>query len=84
MGVMMILVAQLESVDGVVQVEPSNYGIVLELEHREGIEDWLDDKPYELHDDAREYREELLKSNQSINFASSNEMVRMLREATDE
>lgn len=83
MGMMMILVAQLEGMDGLEQVEPTNYGIVLEVSDWEALDEWLDENPFTVHEDAREFREEILESNEHISFASDNDMVRLTREEDD-
>lgn len=79
MGLMMILVAKLEGLDGVESVEPSNYGIVLEVTDTDALDEWLEESDYMLHDDVREYKSELLASNGSIPFSSPNKLVRMTR-----
>lgn len=81
----MILVAQLEHLDGVESVEPSNYGIVLEVADHEALDEWLTEhERFALRDDVLEYEEELRASNKYIPFDSCHDLVRMVKPVGEE
>lgn len=84
MGQMMIMVSQMEGLDGVESAHPSSHGIVVEATDTDALEDWLDEDYFTLHDDVDEVEASLRKSNEYIPFSTPHDLYRVLRAGDDD
>lgn len=78
MGQMMLMVAELEGLDGVVSAEPSSLGIVVEATDLGAVEEWLDPEHFTLRDDVEDRADELRASNREIDVTSEHELRRVV------